>query len=162
MQARGSPRRSYARGVPGRSLVPAVLAAAVAIGTVAAAPVPRRAAPVLRAPAGARVGAAVTVRASGLRNGRYVLTLVSDRHPARGVSCLARLSRASAAAGGVVRLRGTIPARIVCYQGLSTRLGAVPTTPGRYQLTVAVPIAPSGFDGGRSFVRAAIRISAAS
>ena len=142
----------------GRSLLPAALLAAIAVGALATAPAARPATPRLRAPTRASIGSTVTVHATGLRSGRYALSLVSASHPQHGVSCLARLGASAPTVAGAVTLRGTIPAKIVCYQGLSTRLGAVPTTAGRYELTVAVPIAPAGFDGSLSFVRSPVQI----
>jgi hypothetical protein len=116
------------------------------------------AAEALQAPKSASVGAEVTVHASGLLKGSYALTLVSDSHPARGVSCVARLSRSKAASAGAVTLGGTIPVRLHCYQGLAGSLGAVPTKPGAYRLVVAEPTAPAGFDARASFVSSALGI----
>ncbi len=113
----------------------------------------------LVAPRSAKVGAAVTVHASGLINGRYALTLVSDSHPTRGASCVARLSKSKATSGGAVTLSGTIPRKLACYQGLATSLGAVPTAAGSYHLVVAEPTAPAGFDARGSFVRSALHVT---
>ena len=115
--------------------------------------------PRVLAPGSAKVGAAITVHASGLVRGSYALTLVSDSHPARGVSCVARLSRSRPAPHGSVTLSGTVPRQLTCYQGLATSLGAVPTATGRYHLVVAEPTAPAGFDARASFVRAALHLT---
>ena len=110
-------------------------------------------------PRAAKVGATVTVHASGLVKGSYALTLVSDSHPARGVSCVARLSRSRPAHHGSVTLSGAVPRQLTCYQGLATSLGAVPTAAGGYHLVVAEPTAPAGFDARASFVRSALHLS---
>jgi hypothetical protein len=111
------------------------------------------------APGTAKVGATITIHASRLVKGSYALTLVSDSHPARGVSCVARLSRSRTAQHGSVTLRGTVPRQLTCYQGLATSLGAVPTATGRYHLVVAEPTAPAGFDARASFVRSALHLT---
>ena len=110
-------------------------------------------------PKSAKVGAAVTVHASGLIRGSYALTLVADSHPARGASFVARLSKSQATRQGAVTLSGTIPRKLVCYQGLATLLGAVPTAVGSYHLVVAEPTAPAGFDARGSFVRSAVHVT---
>jgi hypothetical protein len=111
------------------------------------------------APRTAKVGATVTVHASGLVRGSYALTLVSDSHPAHGVSCVARLSRSRTAHHGSVTLSGSVPRQLTCYQGLATSLGAVPTAAGGYHLVVAEPTAPAGFDARASFVRSTLHLT---
>jgi hypothetical protein len=139
---------------PGRS-APLIGVLAVAFAAVPAWAAAGR----LAAPRSAKIGAAVTVHASALISGRYALTLVADAHPAQGASCVARLSKSKASSGGAVTLSGTIPRRLVCYQGLATWLGAVPTAAGDYHLVVAEPTAPAGFDARGSFVRSALRVT---
>jgi hypothetical protein len=113
----------------------------------------------MTAPSSARIGAAVTVHASGLIKGRYALTLVADFHPARGASCVARIAPPLATRRGAVTLSGPIPRRLVCYQGLATALGPVPTTEGSYHLVVAEPVAPAGFTARGSFLRSALHLT---
>ena len=113
----------------------------------------------VRAPKTAQVGAAVTVHASGLIRGSYALTLVSDAHPAHGVSCLARLSRSRGTHSGAVTLSGIVPRQLTCYQGFANALGRIATAAGRYHLVVAEPTAPAGFDARGSFVRSALHVT---
>jgi hypothetical protein len=132
-----------------------IVAAAVAGSTPAAL----AAAVLLRAPRSARRAEVVTVAASHLITGAYALTLVSDSHPANGVSCVARLSSTRSTIGGAVKLRGTVPARLTCYQGSAISLGRIATATGAYHLVVAEPTGPAGFDASGSFARSALRIT---
>jgi hypothetical protein len=113
----------------------------------------------VRAPKTARVGATVTVHATGLITGSYALTLVSDSHPARGASCVARLSKSKVTWSGAVTLRGVIPSQLTCYQGVANALGRVATATGAYHLVIAEPTAPAAFDARGSFIRSALRVT---
>jgi len=136
----------------------AILAVAIlAVGASAASAVGASA--VLRAPRTAGVGQAVSVRATGLIAGRYALTLVSDAHPVRGASCVARLSATRATSRGSVTLHGTIPRELTCYQGSAISLGKVATRAGGYHLVVAEPTAPAGFDARGSYARSPLQIT---
>lgn len=118
----------------------------------------KAATPMIHAPAAATLGQTVRITTSGLVRGRYALSLVADRRPARGAVCLARLAfdrRRSAAPGFMAR----IPSRLRCYQGANRFLGRVPDAPGACHFVVGVPVAPAGSDGRYSLVRAAVRIS---
>ena len=106
----------------------------------------------------ARVGSRVSSSASGLKAGRYTLTLVLDKAPARGARCLATLDGPKAARDGEVSLAGRIPSKLRCYQGLNTLLGTVPTSAGRYTLVTGVKVAPAGWDGDASYIRRPLRI----
>lgn len=113
----------------------------------------------ITAPRTARIGQRITVSAHGLISGDYALTLVSDSHITNGGSCVARLSPTRATTAGTVRLSGTIPAKLTCYQAASINLGRVAAAIGGYHLVVAEPTAPDGFDAKGSFVRSALRIT---
>lgn len=110
------------------------------------------------APERARRGRRVEAVASGLERGRYTLTLVADDAPARGARCLARVGRARRTTGGWVTIRGRIPRKLRCYQGLNSFLGSVRTTPGAYHLVIGVKIAPAGWDAEKTFLRSALRV----
>jgi len=109
-------------------------------------------------PSSASVGDAVTAKASGLKPGRYALTLALAEQPARGAFCVKRLTRRHAAVGGKLSLTGTIPKRVTCYQGNGAKLGTVKVTPGKYYLIVSVPYGPTGSNGQFSFVRHSLKI----
>ena len=109
-------------------------------------------------PSTAHVGDQVTVKASGLKAGRYVLTLVSDDQPTPRSFCVKHLTKRHKTVGGKVTLTGTIPKRITCYQGNGPKLGTVEVTPGGYHLLVSVPDGPTGSNGKFSFVRRALKI----
>jgi hypothetical protein len=111
------------------------------------------------APRRVRRGATLTAIASGLRAGRYRLTIVADAAPARGARCLADLGASRRTRGGWVTLTGRVPRRLRCYQGASIRLGTVPAHAGAYHLVVGVKVAPAGWDADRSFLRRALRVS---
>ena len=112
----------------------------------------------LTAPSSARRGAPLSVTASGLRFGRYTLTLVADEQPARRARCLADVGTARRTTGGWVTLRGTVPRRLRCYQGANVLLGAVPAAAGAYHLVVGVKVAPDGWSAARSFPRRPVRV----
>lgn len=110
------------------------------------------------APSKASVGDVVTAKASGLKSGRYALTLVSDDQPTQNSFCVKRLTGRHAAVGGKLTLNGTIPARLNCYEGNGAKLGTVKTAPGAYHVIVSVPNGPTGSNGNFSYVRRALRI----
>jgi hypothetical protein len=110
-------------------------------------------------PSSAAVGDQVTAKASGLKPGRYALTLAAAEQPVRGAFCVKRLTRRHAASGGKLSLTGTIPKRVTCYQGNGAKLGSVKVRPGKYYLIVSVPNGPTGSSGKFSFVRHTLRIT---
>jgi hypothetical protein len=112
----------------------------------------------LSSPSKARVGDTVTAKASGLKAGRYALTLVADIQPSQGAFCVARIGKRQTASGGRVTISAKIPTRLTCYQGNGSRLGKVKVTPGAYHLIVSVPDGPTGSSGKHSFVRRALKI----
>jgi hypothetical protein len=112
----------------------------------------------LSAPSKAKVGDTVTAKASGLKAGRYALTLVADIQPSQGASCVARIGKRQRTSGGRVEISGKIPKRTTCYQGNGSKLGKVKVTPGDYHLVVSVPDGPTGSSGTHSFVRRALKI----
>jgi hypothetical protein len=109
-------------------------------------------------PSKASVGDVVQAKASGLKSGRYALTLVSDDQPTQNSFCVKRLTRRHATVGGKLTLNGTIPTRLNCYEGNGAKLGTVKTSPGSYHLIVSVPNGPTGSNGKFSFVRHALKI----
>jgi hypothetical protein len=137
---------------------PAILALSIG-GLLAMAASSEAASATIRGPRTAEIGDRVTVSARGLIKGGYALTLVSDSHITNGGSCVARLSATAATKAGAVTLRGTVPAKLTCYQAASINLGRVATAIGGYHLVVAEPSAPDGFDTKGSFVRSALRIT---
>lgn len=128
--------------------------AAVAMTLVPAAALAAK----LSGPSSARVGDSVTVSASGLKAGRYALTLASDSRPGRTADCVARLGSRKRARDGKVTLTRVIPAKLTCWENDSVRLGRVNVTPGAYHLIVSVPDGPSGSSVKHSFVRRALKI----
>jgi hypothetical protein len=129
----------------------ALAVAALACGTAFAAAH-------VSAPSKAHVGDSVSASASGLKTGRYALTLVSDSRPGLHAACVARIAGPHRTSGGAVELEGRIPRRLTCWENDSVRLGRVKVTPGAYHLIVAVPDGPSGFNASFSFLRRALRI----
>jgi hypothetical protein len=113
----------------------------------------------LSAPSKAHVGDSITAKGSGLKNGgSYALRLVDDAQPTQGASCLARIGKRQVASGGKVKISGTIPKKVTCYQGNGTKLGKIPVTPGKYHLLLSVPNGPTGSSAKYSFVRKALTI----
>ena len=112
----------------------------------------------LKSPKKAHVGDSVTANASGLKAGRYALTLASDSTPGPRAACVARVAGLKRAVDGKVELTGDIPAHVRCWENNSVKLGRVKVTPGAYHLIVAKPDGPSGFDAQHSFVRRALTI----
>jgi hypothetical protein len=106
----------------------------------------------------AHVGDAVTVKAKGLKTGRYALSLVADDQPTQNSFCVRRLTDRMRTHDGRVTLTGTIPRKIGCFEGNGSRLGTVKVTPGKYHLIVSVPNGPTGASARYSFVRFALRI----
>ena len=133
--------------------LPLLASAVAACATAAALAVPAPAATPVRA-----VGEYVTFTASGLKPGRYTLTLVADDAPARGARCLARVGKPRRARDGEVRIRGRVPGRLRCIQGANVELGRIDTTPGRYHLVLGVKVAPAAWSTKHSFIRKPLRI----
>lgn len=131
--------------------------AALLCALLVAAPVALAAVKVA-APRKARVGDTITTRASGLKPGRYAVTLALDDTAGPRTACVSRLGHLQDAAGGRVKISGKIPHRLTCWENNSVKLGRVATSPGSYHLIVAVPDGPSGFSGKGSFKRRAIEI----
>ena len=113
----------------------------------------------LSSPRSAKVGDVVSVTATGVKNGgRYALTIVADERPTPRAFCVARIGKRHKPTKGRVKLRGTIPKRLTCYEGNGEELGRVRTSPGSYHLIVSVPRGPTGSSGKYSFVRRALTI----
>lgn len=110
-------------------------------------------------PSHAEVGDQVTAKATGLKKGRYALTLAAAEQPVQGAFCVKRLTKRHAAVDGKLSLTGTIPKRVTCYQGNGAKLGTVKVTPGKYYLIVSVPYGPTGSNGKFSFVRHSLKIT---
>ena len=133
---------------------------AVALLALTLVAVPAAFAAKLKAPAKAQVGDKVTARASDLKSGKYTLRLVADDQPQGPRSfCAARLAGPKKTTKSRrVKLRGTIPKKLSCYENNSVRLGRVNVTPGSYHLVVAVQLGPTGSKPEYSFVRHALTI----
>ena len=114
--------------------------------------------PRMDAPRSASVAGRVEVVASGLKRGRYTLTLVADDQPARNARCLARIGTVQRTRGGWASFEGAIPKELRCYQGAGVFLGPVPTGPGAYHLVVGVKSAPAAWNGSRTFLRRKLRL----
>jgi hypothetical protein len=111
----------------------------------------------ISAPSSARIGHAVRVSGTNLKSARYSLTVVYDKPPARNARCLADVGRSRHSRAGRVVLRGTIPHRLTCYQGLNVKLGTVAIAPGAYHFVVGEKVGPAGW-GDASFLRRAVRL----
>jgi hypothetical protein len=133
-----------------RALIALLAAVALSAGVASAAK--------LTGPSAARVGDTLSVTATGLKPGRYTLTLASDSRPTLRSSCVARLAGPTRTSAGRVALSGVVPKRLTCWENDSVKLGKVKVTPGAYHLIVAVPTGPSGYDVKYSFVRRALKI----
>jgi hypothetical protein len=120
--------------------------------TMAAVPATALAAK-LSSPRSAKVGEKVTATATGLKKGRYALTLVADERPTPRAFCVKRIGKRQNTEKGA-----RIPKRLTCFEGNGEELGSVATAPGAYHLVVSVPRGPTGSSGKYSFVRRALKI----
>jgi hypothetical protein len=109
------------------------------------------------APSKAHVGDQVTAKASGLKSGRYALTLSLDNTAGPRTACLARVGHRQNAVNGRLKITGKIPPRLRCWENNSVRLGKIKVEPGKYHLIIGQPQGPSGFGPG-SFVRRKLTI----
>ena len=134
-----------------RRLLPILLVALLAVAPAALAAK-------LSSPKSAHVGDSVKVDASGLKAGRYALTLVADDQPTQRAACVARLGSRKRAVDGKVSFTRTIPAKLRCWENNSVKLGRVKVSPGAYHLLVSVPDGPTGSSVKHSFVRRALKI----
>src|SRR4051794_39327975 len=132
-----------------------ILTALMSVSLVAA---PVALAAKVSAPRKARVGDSITTKASGLKSGRYAVTLALDNTAGPRTACVSRLGHLQDSVGGRVKITGKIPRKLTCWENDSVKLGRVATSPGSYHLIVAVPNGPSGFDGKHSFVRRKLTI----
>ncbi|HTX08303.1 MAG TPA: hypothetical protein VME22_06805 [Solirubrobacteraceae bacterium] len=112
----------------------------------------------MTAPSHARVGARITVRADGLKPGRYTLLLAvqlssSGESP---TDCSARVGAASAPAGSLT-ISGKLPRRLACRMGEGPLEGYVSVRSGKYVLSLGILLPPAGFRGG-SFVKRTIKL----
>jgi|ERR1035438_7246663 hypothetical protein len=86
------------------------------------------------------VGASITVRASGLKAGSYVLFLFKVLIPIHGVSgtyCWRIVGPEATAVGGRVAISAKLGGRLPCYEGLKSDGSSYRVTPGRYLLQLA-------------------------
>ncbi len=114
--------------------------------------------PAVTAPKTGTVGRTVHVTARNLKRGRYSLTLFANKAPTRNDFCQIRLATASRPVTSV-SFSARIPSRIPCYSGFpGSSRGSIKTTPGKYDLIVAVRQGTS-FSGGYSYARRTIRIT---
>ena len=112
----------------------------------------------MTAPSRARIGARITVRATGLKPGRYTL-LLAVQLPTGGVdttSCSAPVGSARARAGKVT-ISGTLPRQLACRIGEGPLEGHDSVRPGKYVLSLGILLPPAGFRGG-SFVKRTIQL----
>jgi hypothetical protein len=102
-----------------------------------------RARPTISAPAAARLGSRVSVRASGLKAGRYTLLLVvvASRPPGGHAVVCDGVIAAGTAHAGRLTLAGRLPRRLACSQG-GTRLASIPTAAGAATLALGGFTAP--------------------
>jgi len=133
-----------------------LLLALIALGLAGTA-VPALAATV-DGPSRVEVRQTVRVEATGLKDGRYTLSLVAKQRPARGASCLASIGRRKLVTDGDATFRGRVPSRLRCYQGPDNFLGRIRTTPGSYRFVIGVKTGGAAFDGEKSFVRRSVRV----
>jgi hypothetical protein len=110
------------------------------------------------APRKADVGDQVFASARGVKHGKYALVLVADARPTTRSACVRQIGERHWSNDGRVAFAGRIPKHLVCYENGSVKLGTVRTTPGKYHLVVAVPVAPGAYDVRFSFVRHKLKI----
>lgn len=127
----------------------ALLAPAVAFGKA-----------IMQSPATAKLGAHVSISASGLKPGHYTLELVFTAFPGGNspTNCVGTVGSATAQ-NGRVTISGVLPSRLGCYQGVGEVEGHVNTKPGKYDLTLGVRFHPNGFSAKASFVINKIRLT---
>lgn len=115
----------------------------------------------LSAPSTAALGSRVTIRAAGLKPGRYTLELAVEVLPGGSspTSCVGKVGSATAV-GGRLTISGALPRRLACYQGVGAVGGYETVKPGTYHLTLGVPFAPNGFSNSASFITREIRLVA--
>jgi hypothetical protein len=117
--------------------------------------------PSLSAPLTAAIGSRITVRASRLEPGRYtlVLAIVTQVVNDMVTSCFARVGSSQAAVAGRVTITGTLPGRLVCYQGTLVKSGYFKVRPDRYVLSLGIFTPPAAFAYNKSFVKRGIRLT---
>jgi hypothetical protein len=116
----------------------------------------------MSAPATAKLGSRVTVRAAGLKPGRYTLELAIEALPgvpggAPPTNCVGKVGTAKAV-GGRVTISGALPTRLACYQGAGAVEGYQTAKPGSYHLTLGVSFAPNAFSDTASYITHKIRL----
>lgn len=112
----------------------------------------------MSAPSRARIGSRITVRASGLKPGRYTL-LLARQLLIRGSSptiCSASVGSAQARAGALT-ISAKLPRRLSCRTGQGPVEGHTSVRPGSYVLSLGILLPPAGFRGG-SFLKRTIRL----
>ncbi len=114
--------------------------------------------PVITSPKSGTVGRIVHVTARNLKRGRYSLTLYANKAPTKNDFCQVRLATAPRPDTSAT-FSARIPTRIPCYSGFpGSARGSLKTTPGNYDLIVAVRQGTS-FSGGYSYVLRTIKIA---
>lgn len=133
---------------------------ALAILALALMPVVAWAKASMRAPRTAAIGSRITIRASGLKPGRYTLELGFEALPggAAPTNCVGRVGAATAHAGRVT-ISGRLPTRLACYMGVGAVEGYVTAKPRLYDLTLGVSFHPNGFSNSASFIIRKLRLT---
>jgi hypothetical protein len=131
----------------------------VAVALLLLIPASALAAASMASPAMARLHSRVTVRAAGLKPGRYTLVLAIEVLPggASPTNCVGKVGSETSVRGRVT-ITGTLPSRLACYQGVGAVEGHDFVRPGNYHLSLGVSFAPNGFSGRASFVIHKIRL----
>jgi len=113
----------------------------------------------MSAPATAKLGSVVKIRAAGLKPGRYSLVLAIEVLPggAGPTNCVGTVGSAAARAGEVA-ITGALPRRLGCYMGVGAVEGYRNTGPGKYHLTLCVQFHPNGCSDSASFLLRKIRL----
>lgn len=86
-----------------------------------------------------KVGSSVTATATGLKSGRYIMSVQGTSSP--GGSCYEEFGPVKMADKGRVKLTAKIPKRIHCHGAESTT--SYKLTPGKYRLQVSAPVSAS-------------------
>jgi hypothetical protein len=135
---------------------PAVAASLAFLAVVAVA-----AAASMQAPATARIGSRVTVKASHLDAGRYTLLLAIETSTSGALPtvCTGLVGVARTAVAGRVTISGVLPTRLACHQGVGPTLGHFNVRPGRYRLTLGIFMPPADFVYGKTLVKHEIRLT---
>ncbi len=137
----------------------------VASGVAATCVVASAVAAALSAPRTIHVGQQISVRASGVRSGRYglylLMTTAVQARAGEPIDCVARVGRIVSVRSSAATFTGRVPSRLVCRIHAGRSLGTIRVSKGSYRLVVGCPIGPGAFSGRCSYGTRRVRVTGA-